>query len=765
MERHTRFAAFTFLVFCFSVTTIAQTPQQVENASAFARLYGYVRYFHPSDEAASIDWNRFAIYGSQRVSESKNAGELQAALLELFTPIAPTIQIVAANEKASFDKNSVMVPDASNYKTIAWQHVGVGVGGIGKDLYKSLRTNRPAPSNTSAMDFAPATAWVDAKPLQGKEFIFRGRVKMISGDGQGQLWARVDKADKKAGFFDNMQDRPIKKREWDTYEIKGKIDPDAASIVFGIMLSGKGEVAFDDLSLQVKEGNEWKELYAENFNASEENKEPKGLSWPTAAQASYSLSVKKEAAEGTSFASIRSREETAGGKAHQSLFASIPKVGEYIDKKIGSGLRVMLPVALYGSTSQTFPVADATALQELKKKLAAIPATDISGDQLYTRLGSLSIAWNIFQHFYPYFDVVKVDWEAALREAVQQAYADKTAADFQKTLQRLTAKLKDGHVRVNATASKAIFLPGFQWEWVEDELVITHVGDSTLSLKRGDIVKKIDGRPANEYFEAIHPLISAGTKGWLDYRAATESLQGEKGSVIKLEVLQEGKRPAEVTATRSNSFQQYYAISPKEDSIKMLSDDVAYVNIDEASMETINRALPQLQKSRVIICDLRGYPAGNHGFLTYLLKQKDTSTRWMQVPHTIYPDRENIASWQYHGWSLSPSKTQLNAKVIFLTDGQAISYAESYMGIVEHYNLATIIGQPTAGANGNINPFSLPGGYNISWTGMRVVKHNGSPHHTVGIQPHIKVNKTIKGIREGRDEFLEKALEVARKPL
>jgi C-terminal processing protease CtpA/Prc len=83
------------------------------------------------------------------------------------------------------------------------------------------------------------------------------------------------------------------------------------------------------------------------------------------------------------------------------------------------------------------------------------------------------------------------------------------------------------------------------------------------------------------------------------------------------------------------------------------------------------------------------------------------------------------------------------------------------MGIIEHYKLATIIGQPTAGTNGNINNISLPGGYNVIFTGMKVVKLDGSQHHGVGAKPDIYVNKTIKGIREGRDEYLEKAMEVA----
>jgi C-terminal processing protease CtpA/Prc len=44
---------------------------------------------------------------------------------------------------------------------------------------------------------------------------------------------------------------------------------------------------------------------------------------------------------------------------------------------------------------------------------------------------------------------------------------------------------------------------------------------------------------------------------------------------------------------------------------------------------------------------------------------------------------------------------------------------------------------------------------------MKVLKHDGSRHHGVGILPDVYVNRTIKGVRENRDEFLEKALEIA----
>jgi C-terminal processing protease CtpA/Prc len=46
---------------------------------------------------------------------------------------------------------------------------------------------------------------------------------------------------------------------------------------------------------------------------------------------------------------------------------------------------------------------------------------------------------------------------------------------------------------------------------------------------------------------------------------------------------------------------------------------------------------------------------------------------------------------------------------------------------------------------------------------MKVVKHDGSPLHGMGIIPDVYVAKTIKGVRENRDEYYEKALDMARK--
>jgi C-terminal processing protease CtpA/Prc len=109
-------------------------------------------------------------------------------------------------------------------------------------------------------------------------------------------------------------------------------------------------------------------------------------------------------------------------------------------------------------------------------------------------------------------------------------------------------------------------------------------------------------------------------------------------------------------------------------------------------------------------------------------------------------------------WRIQPSAPRLTARVVFLSAGGAISYAESTLGVVEAYRLGDIVGEPSAGTNGNVNSFMLLGGYSLGWTGMLVQKRDGTPHHGVGVVPTVPVSPTAAGVRAGRDEILERAI-------
>jgi C-terminal processing protease CtpA/Prc len=159
---------------------------------------------------------------------------------------------------------------------------------------------------------------------------------------------------------------------------------------------------------------------------------------------------------------------------------------------------------------------------------------------------------------------------------------------------------------------------------------------------------------------------------------------------------------------------------------------------------------------------MRGYPTDAGGWILPHLLEGAENDRWMHVAKIVGPFGQ-VAGWRSIGWNLTPAAPKLSGKIVFMTDGRAISYAESVMGYVAARKLGTIVGRPTAGTNGNIATFFVPGGFSIVFTGMRVTGHDGrSPYHLVGVTPDIAAAPTIAGLRQGRDEVLERAQSIVR---
>ena len=79
---------------------------------------------------------------------------------------------------------------------------------------------------------------------------------------------------------------------------------------------------------------------------------------------------------------------------------------------------------------------------------------------------------------------------------------------------------------------------------------------------------------------------------------------------------------------------------------------------------------------------------------------------------------------------------------------------------LKNANRVTFVGGTTAGCNGNRTWLSLPGGGRLWFTGMRVKFGDGSRFQNIGILPDVPVAPTVEGIRAGRDEVLEKGIEV-----
>lgn len=93
-----------------------------------------------------------------------------------------------------------------------------------------------------------------------------------------------------------------------------------------------------------------------------------------------------------------------------------------------------------------------------------------------------------------------------------------------------------------------------------------------------------------------------------------------------------------------------------------------------------------------------------------------------------------------------------------LIDERTQCQAEHTGLFFEAANGTEFIGSPTAGANGDVTNFLVPGNITLGFSGHDVRHADGRQLQQIGLQPKIPVKPTISGIRAGKDEVLEAAI-------
>ncbi len=426
---------------------------------------------------------------------------------------------------------------------------------------------------------------------------------------------------------------------------------------------------------------------------------------------------------------------------------------------LGGGVTCLVPIAVYADAKGTLPRLKVTA-----RDASADSENKYSSDDRATRLAGVALAWSVLQHFYPYFDVVQTDWNAVLPRTLAAAATDADGRAYLDTLSVMIAQLHDGHGMVRPRSMPGLGIMRLAWAWIEDQLVITGIdtenraGYDLDDIAVGDIVHAIDGKPIADVLTEKLRAISGATLRWRR-RVSLSMLQiGDFRRSGELTVQTPGE-----SARRRIPFSYMrgakFLSEPRPEKVEELKPGIWYVDLDRTTDADLEAAKSDLAKARGIVFDLRGYPKATHQFLSHLTDKPISSQQWL-IPRILYPDRRNMA-FDEGQWQLMPMKPRFKAKAVFITDRRAISAAETYLALVKHHRLAEIVGEATAGTNGNVNPFVLPGGYAVVWTGMKVLNQDGSRHHGVGIKPTIPMKRTVAGVKAERDELLERAIEVA----
>jgi C-terminal processing protease CtpA/Prc len=169
----------------------------------------------------------------------------------------------------------------------------------------------------------------------------------------------------------------------------------------------------------------------------------------------------------------------------------------------------------------------------------------------------------------------------------------------------------------------------------------------------------------------------------------------------------------------------------------------------------------ELADAEGIVFDMRGYPDDNVWTIaTWLGLRPDVSVAQFRLPIVLATASEDSRTYQSFPQFLplpAPEAT-FNGPTVMLIDERSQSSSE-HTGLVFHAaNGTRFVGSHTAGANGNVTSFLVPGGISVTFTGLDTRHPDGRQLQRVGIVPDLFIKPTIAGVRAGRDEVLEAAL-------
>lgn len=691
-----------------------RTLDPAESLAAFARLYGVVRWFHPSDEAAGASWDAVAVEGVELALDARSPEALSDGLSALFLPLAPTLQLWTEGGVAPPPR---VLPGEG--PRLAWQHFGWSFGGD-QPVFRADRLGREAGPVGTAIGVTATNGDV-ADGLGGRRIRVTAQAR-ADGPADGTLWLRVDRGPRAEPG--PRVEVAIDDADWRAYTVELDLPADATWWVFGLAARGRGTLWADDTRADVLEPDgSWRPLPVRDAGFEDRER------WWVIDGLGHDAAVVDE--QGDAVLRLRHQDLARGAVRDEA-----PALGDAWEGPLGAGLVARVPLAL--PFTPVHPVVDA---------LPAIPA---DRDDVAVRVAAAITAWNVLRHFHPYGPDLGVDWDAALDRAVAGALSAPDQAALVDVLWDLLGDVPDGHGWVaHPIATPRACGLALRWVRVGDALVVTHSVEPDVVA--GDVVVAVDDQPTAEALAAARRHVS-GSSQFRDAFAAVRLATRTCGSVSALR-LQRGGARVDVSVRHQGGEPATF----DHPGIEWTPDGIAVVDLNEVAWTELEPALPELAGATGLVFDLREYPAaGDARLLDHLLVAPDETRGWLQVPRITRPGE--IAGWERHAWGLRPREPHLAAPTVFLTSPLAISAAESVLGLVRVHHLGTLVGEPTAGTNGNATGARLPGGYRMQFTGMRVVQPDGTPLHLVGIAPDVPVAPTRAGLVAGRDEVRDAAI-------
>jgi C-terminal processing protease CtpA/Prc len=656
-----------------------------------------------------------------------------------------------------------------------------------------------------------------SKAFEGKEIELKGYIKTENvSTGYAGLWMRFDGNDGKTLGFDNMGDRGAKgNTDWKAYSIKLDYKSnDVRAIHVGGLLVGDGKAWFDSLELFVdgkpiaqakfkkielakaeldtafQNGSGIKQIELNPQKTT--NISLAGQFWafikyhhPAIAKGDYNWDAEL----------FRFLPAVIAAKNNQELSNALEQYLDKLPKPEPCKSCAKTTSEKYEITPDYGALLDGSVLKKsLSDKLMYIKDNRNIADNYYVamelpvgnpkfknekaysgmtypdagyRLLSLYRYWGMINYFFPYKDVIGEDWNKVILSALPSFVEAKNDKDYSLAALSLIARVHDTHANL-WSGSKALndfkgkFAAPFQAKFIEDKLTITALHTDTLDVKSklavGDIIVAINGKDVSTLIKAYLPITPASNYDTQLRDMPTNYLLRSNDTNIKISIKRNNQLFDYTVPMGKLALAYKNPAFEQAEAFKLLNQDIGYVYPGKYK----NAQLPEIKKlfanTKGIIVDMRCYPSEFMPFTfgNYIKNEKSAFVKFT-IGNAAYPGAFSYRPELQNGQS---SNDAYRGKVVVIVNATSQSQAEYTTVAFQSSPNVKVIGSTTSGADGNVSAITLPGGLNTMISGIGVFYPNGAPTQRVGVKIDYKIYPTIKGISSGKDELLDKAIEV-----
>ena len=394
------------------------------------------------------------------------------------------------------------------------------------------------------------------------------------------------------------------------------------------------------------------------------------------------------------------------------------------------------------------------------------------------RVAGFAQMWSaVKQNFVFLHERPNLDWEAVLPLYLPRVARTGSHEEYIGLLKEALALLEDGHTGVTDASPNDI--PALRIESVEGRPVVTEIGDTQelaqAGMRAGAEILEVDGVPIEELLEQRLRRVSASTAHDRLERAYRRLLQGPPGEAVTVRWRNPNQEVRTIGLARN--LQQYRSaarwLSRPLLVYEELESGIAYVALNSFQNARIadefDRHFDHIAESEALILDVRenggGSTENGYAVIARLIEKpiNETAVWRTRLYRPTFQAWSRPREWheEDHGEIQPRGASAFTGPVAVLIGPRTFSAAEDFLVPLKATKRAVLVGRPTGGSTGQpilVRVYGATVAICTKWDRFP----DGTEFVGVGVQPDIRVERTIMDVARGSDPVLEAAVAAMR---